>query len=88
MDAQCVIAYNSMVALEATMKGIPVITSENSCCTKVSFNLDVYNNQLHPEEFNIEPINRVPLLYWLAYNQWKRRDIEDGTAWRMLQEQN
>ena len=87
-DAQCVIAYNSMVALEATMKGIPVITSENSCCNRVSFNLDVYSKQHDPEEFNAEPVNRAPLLFWLAYNQWKRRDIEDGTAWKMLQDQN
>ena len=87
-DAQCVVAYNSMVALEATMEGIPVITSENSCCNRVSFNLDVYSQQLDPKEFNIEPVNRSPLLFWLSYNQWKRRDIEDGTAWRMLQEQN
>ena len=77
-----------MVALEATLKGIPVITSENSCCNRVSYKLDVYNNQLDPEEFNSEPLNRAPLLYWLAYNQWKMRDIEDGTAWRMLQESN
>ncbi len=87
-DAQCVVAYNSMVALEATMKGIPVITSENSCCVRVSYNLDVYKNQCDPQEFNMEPINRKPLLYWLAYNQWKRSSIEDGTAWQHLQEMN
>jgi len=88
LDAQCVIAYNSMVALEATMKGIPVITSENSCCNRVGYSLDVYKDQHDPKEFNVEPINRAPLLFWLSYNQWKHRDIEDGTAWRMLQEIN
>ena len=88
MDAQCVVAYNSMVALEATMKGIPVITSENSCCNRVSYNLDIYKGQHDPKEITVEPVNRAPLLFWLAYNQWKLRDIEDGTAWRMLQENN
>jgi len=85
MDAQCVVAYNSMVALEATLKGIPVITSDQSCCMRVSYNLDLYKNQVVPEEFNVEPLNRKPLLYWLAHNQWKRRDIEDGRAWSDLQ---
>ncbi len=87
-DAQCVIAYNSMVALEATLKGIPVITSENSCCVRVSYDIDLYKDQIVPEEFNIEPVNRQPLLYWLANNQYKRREIEDGSAWKMIQENN
>lgn len=82
-QAQCVIAYNSMVALQATLLGIPVITSENSACSRISFNLDAVKN---PEVFNEEPINRRKLVYWLAYNQWKIRDIENGTAWRNLQE--
>jgi len=88
LDAECVIAYNSTVALEATLQGIPVITSENSCCVRVSYDIDLYKDQLHPEEFNKEPINRKPLLYWLAHNQYKKREIEDGTAWRMLHENN
>jgi len=82
-EAQCVIAYNSMVALQATMQGIPVITSENSPCARISFTLEDVAN---PEVFNEEPQNRHKLVYWLAYNQWKMRDIENGTAWRMLQE--
>jgi len=86
-DSQCVIAYNSMVALEAIMKGIPVITSEHSCCIRVSYRLDVFKDQHNPIEFNEEPINRRALLYWLSYNQWKRRDLEDGTAWKMLSEE-
>lgn len=86
VDSQVVIAYNSMAALDATLKGYPVITSENSCCTRVSYDIDLYKDQLDPVEFNTEPINRRPLLFWLAYNQWKRRDIEDGTAWKCLQE--
>ncbi len=86
LDAQVVIAYNSMAALQATMQGIPVITSENSCCYRVSFNLDVYKNQHDPQEFDTEPPNRPHLLYWLAANQWKLRDIESGNAWKCLQE--
>lgn len=85
-QAHCVIAYNSMVALEATLRGIPVITSEHSCCNRVSFSLEDFNNNPMPEKFNSEPVNRTVLLHWLACNQWKMREIESGKAWGMLQE--
>ena len=82
-QACCVIAYNSMVALEATLKGIPVITSEHSCCKHVSFQLaDIAN----PEMFDTEPVDRQAVLNWLAYNQWKVASLEDGSAWSRLQE--
>lgn len=82
-QACCVIAYNSMVALEATLKGIPVITSEHSCCTHVSFQLE---DLATPEVFSREPSNRQAVLNWLAYNQWKMLSIEDGTTWSRLQD--
>ena len=82
-QACCVIAYNSMVALEATLKGIPVITSEHSCCTHVSFQVE---DLATPEVFSKEPINRQAVLNWLACNQWKMAHLEDGTAWQRLQE--
>jgi len=85
-DAHCVIAYNSMVALEATLKGIPVITSEHSCCSRVSFDLEDFRSNPMPEKFNTEPLNRQALLNWLAFNQWKYSEIESGKAWQMLQE--
>jgi hypothetical protein len=82
-QACCVIAYNSMVALEATLKGIPVITSEHSCCTHVSFQLE---DLATPEVFSKEPSNRQAVLNWLACNQWKMSHLEDGTAWSRLQD--
>src|SRR5210317_1419344 len=82
-QAHCVIAYNSMVALEATLKGIPVITSEHSCCTHVSFQLE---DIVNPQTFDREPVNRQAVLNWLAYNQWKVASLEDGSAWSRLQE--
>lgn len=85
-DAHCIVAYNSMVALEATLRGIPVITSEHSCCARVSYNLDVFENGPYPTEFNDEPPTRTMLLHWLARNQWKMAEIESGKAWQMLQE--
>lgn len=86
LDAHCVIAYNSMVALEATLKGIPVITGEISPCARVSFSIDDFRSGPMPEVFNEEPLNRQAMLNWLAHNQWKMRDIENGKAWKELQE--
>lgn len=82
-DCFCVVAYNSMVALQATLMGIPVIVSENSCCTHISFELD---DLATPNVFDRAPIKREKLVLWLGHNQWKRRSIEDGSAWLGLQE--
>lgn len=85
-NAHCVIAWNSMVALEATLAGIPVITGPHSACVRVSFDISLLENHPMPLEFNTEPPNRSAMLYWLANNQWKMKEIENGVAWRMLQE--
>ena len=82
-DSFCVVAYNSMVALQATLMGIPVITSGNSCCTRISFSVE---SLAKPELFDIEPAVRSKVVWWLAHNQWKRRSIEEGGAWEKLQE--
>ena len=82
-NAHCVIAYNSMVALQATIQGIPVIVGDISCCKRVGFDLSVFKSSPYPDAFNTEP-QRAALLYWLACNQWRMREIEDGTAWRQI----
>jgi len=84
-DCFCVVAYNSMVALQATLMGIPVITNGNSCCIRISF---AFEDLATPEKFNYEPRKRNSAIWWLAHNQWKRRSIEDGTAWLVLQKEN
>ena len=81
-NAYCVVAYNSMVALAATLRGIPVIVGDISCCTSVGFKIDDFKK---PDVFNIEP-DRLTMLHWLANNQWKIRDFENGAAWERLQE--
>ena len=84
--ACCVIAYNSMVAVSATLKGIPVIVSNYSCCKPIGFDLSLFSREKTPAVFNIEPKHRQALMYWLANNQWNLDEIRNGTAWRMLQE--
>lgn len=83
-NAHCVIAFNSMVSLTASLRGIPVITSEHNCCFPISYNLDVFKSNPFPQQFEIEPVNRKNLIYWLANNQWNIKEIENGTAWSML----
>lgn len=85
-DACCVIAFNSMVSLTATLKGIPVIVSEHNCCFPIGYNLDVFKSGAFPQQFEIEPTERTNLIHWLANNQWNINEIQNGTAWKMLQE--
>lgn len=80
-NAQCVIAFNSMVALTATMRGIPVIGGDYNCCKPVSFKIHDIEN---PAVFNTEPVNRTSLVYWLADNQWNLKEISKGIAWQTL----
>jgi hypothetical protein len=84
-QAQCVIAYNSMVALQATLDGIPVITTDQNCCWPVSFPMEVFdNNNIKPREFDQEP-DRVKLVYWLSYNQFTATELENGYCYRQLE---
>jgi len=84
-NACCVISYNSMVSLQATLLGIPVITEDISCCNPISFKLGCFEKSAYPDEFNTEP-DRATLLYSLSNNQWQMKEIERGIAWNMLQE--
>lgn len=84
-NAQCVVAYNSMVALTATLQGIPVIGTDYSCCKPVAYKL---HDLARPSVFDVEPINRKNLIYWLADNQWSMEEMQSGFAWKKLQELN
>lgn len=80
-DAQCVIAFNSMVSLKATLQGIPVIGGDYNCCSPISYSIhDIANSTV----FDIEPKHRNNLVYWLANNQWNIKEIEQGIAWKEL----
>ena len=87
-NCHCVIAYNSNVALQATMMGIPVIVQDISPCLPISYKLnDLKKKDRELEKtFNQEPKHRIKLLYWLSHNQWNLNEIQDGTAWKMLKE--
>jgi len=83
-NASIVIAYNSQVALEATIKGIPVIVNENNSCKEISFKLSDLNSNLNNPIFEKEP-NRMKLFKWLSCCQFKMSELENGSAWKFIE---
>lgn len=85
-NSSIVIAYNSQVALEATIRGIPVIVSENNACHSISFSLNDINSDLNNRKFLNEP-KRKKLFNWLSNNQFNLEELKNGFAWEMLNKQ-
>ena len=82
-NASIIIAYNSQVALDATLKGIPVIVDKHNSCFELSFKLSDLNKGLNNPDFEIEP-NRLDLFKWLSYCQFKLDEIKSGFAWKTI----
>lgn len=78
--ARVVVAYNSMVTVEATRQGIPVITSNHNACAPISFN---FKNITEPNKLDVEP-NRRDLFYWLSYCQFNEKERANGVAWNHI----
>lgn len=72
-DAQLVMTFNSNVAVDATIKGIPVIASEPSI---------VEGWRLESTPPTDEEVSK--LLRFISYNQFTLEEIRNGTAWRIL----
>ena len=82
-NASIVIAYNSQVALDATLKGIPVIVDKHNSCFGLSFKLTDLEKGLNNPDFDIEP-NRLHLFKWLSYCQFNLNEIKSGFAWKTI----
>lgn len=82
-NASIVIAYNSQVALDALLKGIPVIVDKHNSCFGLSFKLSDLNKGLDNPKFEIEP-NRLELCHWLSYCQFTLKEIKSGFAWKTI----
>ena len=82
-DANIVIAYNSMVALQATMQGIPVITNQHNCCYPISYTFEDLFADVNNPKFDQDP-NRKKLVHWLSSCQFNNAEIQRGTAWDMM----
>ena len=84
-NSNVVIAYNSNVALQATMLGIPVITNKHCSVYPISFNLEDLRNGVDSAIFDSEP-PRAKLFHWLANCQYKRGEIKMGKMWSHILE--
>ena len=82
-NSSVVIAYNSQVALDATLMGFPVIVSQNNCCYDLSFKLSDLNQGVDNPIFDQEP-DRIKLCKWLSYCQFKLEEIKNGFAWKTI----
>ncbi len=81
LDSACVvIAYNSMVTIEATRQGIPVITTPHNPCHPISFN---YKQIQNPHMLDVEP-DRKNLFFWLSYCQFNDKERYNGVAWNHI----
>lgn len=84
-DANIVVAYNSSVALQATMLGIPVITDKHCSVYPISFTLDDLDHSASNPKFDIEP-DRHKLIHWLSNCQYSREEIKSGFMWQHILE--
>lgn len=77
--ARCVITFNSNVAIDAAIKGIPIITGMYSVAGRWSQNsmANVTNDTLTVQD-------PIELLKFISYNQFTLEEIKDGTAWKIL----
>jgi len=75
-DAYCVVTYNSAVAVQATIMGIPVFTSPNAAAAPMSINLTEIDNPAEPQ--------RQRWLDQLVHHQFRTREMLDGTIWDMI----
>jgi len=74
--AYCVVSYNSNVAIDALLQGIPVICSENCAAYPLSNRIENIENLLE--------YKRLPLMHSLGWGQYNLSEVKDGTAFRNI----
>lgn len=73
-DAECLISYNSIAAVDSLLAGVPVIVSPESSCYAFSrWNM-----------LNLWRGSREPLLNLISWNQFSTEELADGTAWERV----
>ena len=81
-DVHCLITYNSIAATEALMEGKPAITlgpnAAQLICETDLANLETPRIPTEDEMYTF--------LTHLSYSQFTQAEMEDGTAWKILQE--
>ena len=78
-DAFAIVTYNSNITLEATTRGIPCFTDEHNACAPISeTDFTKIESPKYPD--------REPLYYSMAYGQFTAEEMQNGYAWRILDE--
>ena len=63
--------------------GMPVIVNQHNSCFGISFKLSDLLKGLDNPIFEIEP-ERIKLVKWLSYCQFKLSEINNGFAWKTI----
>ena len=77
LNAKYVVAYNSAVPVQATLLGIPCITSTQSAAYPISMSLDRIKYPPEP--------NRQEWLNQLVHHQFTSAEMKSGEVWTMLE---
>ena len=78
-NAYAVVTYNSNITLEATTKGIPCFTDIHNACAPIS---ETDFSKIETPTY----ADREPLYYSMAYGQFTAEEMQNGFAWRILDE--
>lgn len=81
-DAKCIITFNSNIAIDAIIKGIPTFTSTHSILHGWNPGLLTHIQENTLEEVSDSQVDK--LLRFISYNQFTLEEIRNGTAWRLL----
>lgn len=76
-SAHMLVTYNSIAAVEAVMRGVPVMTfGENAA--------QVFSSPAVEQPFTPDKAERERWAHSLAYGQFTLREMQDGIAWQTL----
>ena len=78
-DAFAIVTYDSNISLEATTRGIPCFTDLHNACAPIS---ETDFTKIETPKY----AEREPLYHSMAYGQFTAEEIQNGYAWRILDE--
>jgi hypothetical protein len=83
-DVHCLVTYNSIAATEALLNGKPAMAlGPNAAQVLCNTQLSDVENLYYPTRDEVEAFARH-----LSYCQFTQKEMQDGTAWRIVNESN
>lgn len=81
-DIHCLVTYNSIASIEALMEGKPAFVLGQNAGSPLCLNdLSKIESPLYPSQDEV-----MYLLSNLAYHQFTQAELQNGDAWRLVQE--